>query len=180
MKRSRKDQLTGGSHDVNPQLITVRATMTAANTAISILQTIPIPRLPTKEGTNLVLELLGVEYFALDDQFTVARNQMLALLSTTSSTSPTIGQALQDPRSLSQFFRSMQVFTAASGLDFKAQFYDDLTDGAGHGLLLATDQFYIQLYSVGQVTADDYVLKIAYRWKIVSLVEYIGIVQSQQ
>lgn len=180
MKRGRGDALTGGSGDVNPQVISVNAAMTAANTSIAIMQPIPIPRLPTKSGKNLVIELLGVEYFSIGDQLSVALNSSLAILTTTSSLSPTIVAALGEPRQLSQFYRQIQILTAVGVLDTKAQFYDDLTDGAGHGLLLATDQFYIQLYSIGKVSVDTYAIKIYYRWKEVSLVEYIGIVQSQQ
>ena len=59
----------------------------------------------------------------------------------------------------------------------------DITDGAGHGVLVATDSIYI----TGYVPASWYLngtntvfAKLLYRWKDVSLAEYIGIVQSQQ
>lgn len=57
---------------------------------------------------------------------------------------------------------------------------DDLTDGAGHGVLIATDSIYCNLQSVVTGILNDVVVKIGYRWKEVALVEYIGIVQSQQ
>jgi hypothetical protein len=56
----------------------------------------------------------------------------------------------------------------------------DFTDGAGHGILVATDNIFIQASTNGQNTASLFRFKILYRFKSVSLVEYIGIVQSQQ
>jgi len=56
----------------------------------------------------------------------------------------------------------------------------DLTDGAGHGILVATDTFQVAIQSQGYVAAQVYGFKILYRMKTVGLVEYIGIVQSQQ
>ena len=59
----------------------------------------------------------------------------------------------------------------------------DLTDGAGHGILVATDSIFL----TGYVPSNWYTngtntvfVKLLYRWKDVSLAEYIGIVQSQQ
>jgi hypothetical protein len=56
---------------------------------------------------------------------------------------------------------------------------DDLTDGAGHGFLVATDQIYAQIASTNTGAAQSCDVKIMYRWKNVGLQEYIGIVQGQ-
>lgn len=183
MKRGRKDQLTGGSGDVNPQIISVIVNQTANDASTSVIQPIPIPRLPTKEGKNLVIELLGVEYFDPGIQSVpgvgVVQRQ-LVILTTTSSISPSITTALAEPRQLSQWFRAQITATLVGIVNEQVYFYDDLTDGAGHGLLLATDQYYLQSYSENTAITNTTVVKIYYRWKEVSLVEYIGIVQSQQ
>jgi hypothetical protein len=55
----------------------------------------------------------------------------------------------------------------------------DLTDGAGHGLLIATDNIFMTVYSSNTGNANEVGCKILYRWKNVSVEEYIGIVQSQ-
>lgn len=66
--------------------------------------------------------------------------------------------------------------------------FHDLTDGAGHGLLVATDNIFLSVQTtniafVGE-SADSIVGFVAadliYRFKEVALAEYIGIVQSQQ
>jgi len=59
-------------------------------------------------------------------------------------------------------------------------FRHTLSDSAGHGVLIATDNIYVQIKSQNTVSTNDVRLKIFYRWKNVGLQEYIGIVQSQQ
>jgi hypothetical protein len=64
----------------------------------------------------------------------------------------------------------------------------DLTDGAGHGILIATDNIYLgvnaSLSSFNLGDADPIVggvsANLIYRFKEIGLSEYIGIVQSQQ
>lgn len=63
----------------------------------------------------------------------------------------------------------------------------DLTDGAGHGLLVATDSIWLTQYlsiaaagSIGFTSSIGTIAEIIYRFKKVTLQEYIGIVQSQQ
>lgn len=57
---------------------------------------------------------------------------------------------------------------------------DNLTDGAGHGYLVATDYIFAQVGSQNTNAAQFVDIKILYRWKNVGLQEYIGIVQGQQ
>lgn len=62
----------------------------------------------------------------------------------------------------------------------------DLTDGAGHGLLVATDNIWLTCQvgatapGLAITVSGLVVLDIFYRFKKVTLQEYIGIVQSQQ
>ena len=55
----------------------------------------------------------------------------------------------------------------------------DLTDGAGHGFLVASDNIYLQVSSIASGIVNSANVKILYRWKDVSVQEYVGIVQSQ-
>ena len=63
---------------------------------------------------------------------------------------------------------------------YQEPYVDDLTDGAGHGYLVATDQIYLQISSSNTGATNYCNGKLYYRWKNVNLQEYIGIVQSQQ
>lgn len=56
----------------------------------------------------------------------------------------------------------------------------DLTDGQGHGVLIATDNIYVCGSASGYQNVQTISFKILYRLKTVSLSEYVGMVQSQQ
>jgi len=92
-------------------------------------------------------------------------------------------QALSNPRVFAWAeFNVRNAFTAGGSV---AQVQDvfktfDCTDGAGHGILVATDSIFISCSQIGYTAAAPIAFKIMYRLKTVSLTEYIGIVQSQQ
>ncbi len=56
----------------------------------------------------------------------------------------------------------------------------DLTDGDGNGMLIATDRLFIVGANVAGTVASSFTAKIKYRQTNVGVMEYIGIVQSQQ
>lgn len=69
---------------------------------------------------------------------------------------------------------------ATSWVTYNEPFIDDITDGAGHGYLVGTDKIYAQITSSNTGAVNSASVKVYYRWKNVSLTEYIGMVQSQQ
>jgi hypothetical protein len=73
-------------------------------------------------------------------------------------------------------------FTAAGtyAVESKEPFVYELTDGAGHGVLIATDNIYFGCITAAFAAAGTFAGKVLYRMKNVTLAEYIGIVQSQQ
>ena len=56
----------------------------------------------------------------------------------------------------------------------------DVSDGDGHGVLVATDNLFLDMVTGNFAGTTAVQCRILYRWKEVSLEEYIGIVQSQQ
>jgi len=54
----------------------------------------------------------------------------------------------------------------------------DLTDAAGHGVLVGTDKINMFVRSSNAALTPVVTVYITYRWKNVGLQEYIGIVQS--
>jgi len=56
----------------------------------------------------------------------------------------------------------------------------DTTDGAGNGMLVATDRMFIYGGAAGNTTAGRYTAKILYRLVEVGIQEYVGIVAGQQ
>lgn len=181
MKRQ-ADVLTGGSGDVNPQEFSITISQSPADATATVVQPLPIPRLPTSPGRNLVIEILEVEMWHINPILTVTSSSFLLTLTTNPNPISTFQAALADPRALSSWYKVQgAVIGSTSGvLQLATTFVDDMTDRAGHGVLLATDNVYVHLQTVTTAQLNQAVVRFAYRWKDVSLTEYIGIVQSQQ
>lgn len=182
------DQLTGGTRDVNPQFMSGILTLSAANTATEVTLGTPIVRVgPQSDGHATIMELLKiwVDYPAIDADAAAATDRTMRFsASTTSSGGTPAVLSLDNPRVLTAMQMQLRnAFTAAGTgmLESSLQPQEfDFTDGAGHGVLVATDNIFLQALTAGQAGASSFRWKILYRFKRVSLVEYIGIVQSQQ
>lgn len=186
MKRQRAEEsLTGGTGDVSPQWMSFNATQSAADTTTTTTQAVPVQRL--RQGTRAqVMEVLRVHFFfpplPVGASATEAYDEISTYLSTTSfgTTATNYGE----PRVFSGGLISQRHAFTAGGTYMSEKtpepLHFDLTDGDGHGVLIATDSIYAQVNSVSTGSANTMRIKILYRWKNVSLQEYIGIVQSQQ
>ena len=190
-KMSRKrvatsDQLTGGTKDVNPQTMSGFLVLSAANTTTSAAQGTPIVRVGPQTGNDaIIMEILKIwADMPIQDLENAAVTTRSCILALTTYDPSTAAVSFADPRCLAMFRHEIRnAFTAAGTgiLDIQEDPREmDLTDGAGHGMLVATDNIYLQGQSAGFTAAVRFNWKILYRFKRVSLVEYIGIVQSQQ
>lgn len=191
-KRSRisRDQLTGGSYDVNPQTLLLNAVKQPANDTLVTAGTgLPIPRLPIKQGRSLVMELLRASFIVPNSGYVAGAQTWISGILTTNpeaSDNHTFAnnQGLgffNDPRTIAQVGFGTLASAAPTAIDRYATITEvDLTDEAGHGYLVATDNLYIALSSQATATQQTMSVDVTYRFKDVSLEEYIGIVQSQQ
>lgn len=167
---------------MNPQTLSLSATQ-SANDSTAITQfVLPISRLPTRQGRAIVMEMLYVNWNLNQLVFPGAglTAVVTAVLTTVGTAFPVQFNAIKDPRTISAYRWQATTGTVAGFTPVEIDHTDDLTDRAGHGILVATDTIYLHLYSVNTGVTNDIAVKIAYRWKEVSLEEYIGIVQSQQ
>lgn len=183
MKRGAPDQLTGGSKDVNPQQINIVLTQPGVDTDLNLQLPLPIPRLPTKQGKNLVIELLWVEYFWETPAIPAAGTQSLVqVVMSTNAFGAAVAPngCLEDNRTLSVYRTAILNATSVGFQQVQVKETDDTTDQSGHGILIATDNIFFNFQSTATGVANAVVVKLGYRWKEVTLVEYIGIVQSQQ
>lgn len=169
-------ELTGGTGDLNPQFITALVTQPANDVSEQTEISLPIPRFAAKAGRSIVLEVLAVDFIYADFGAAPAANSFtLCTLSTNAAAS--------DITSSQVFALSLldSVFTSAVGLSVEQMVHRHvLHDGAGHGILIGTDSIFLTVISTGTLQPNSFVAKILYRWKEVSLAEYIGIVQAQQ
>lgn len=170
-----KKELTGGTGDVNPQFLTATVTQSAADISTTLEFALPVPRFSAKSGRSLVMEILRVNYVVGDLVAPAGQISVIGFLATSES-----AVALSDPTIFS-FFARDGLFATAVGFSYGSRKYtDNLNDGAGHGFLVATDQLFLTAQTVATGAANVIVAKLYYRFKEVSLQEYIGIVQGQQ
>lgn len=169
---------------MNPQLLSFSATQSAANTTTTTTQAIPRIILPSS-GRAQAMEILKIflEFSVFESiaSATETDDSVRVILSTTSF--GTTATNFEEPRVFAGYFRDrLGAFSAGGtyGYPNSNSVMIDLTDGAGHGILVATDNIFVQVISANWVSAPTIRIKIMYRWKIVGLAEFIGIVQSQQ
>jgi len=182
-----KRQLTGGTDDVNPQYLSAAVTQTGTDAFTQLTLGTPIVRVGTdSSGSATIMEVLKV-YFDLpipDTTAAAATLRSAIMCITTSSGTGTTITPFSDPKVLAQFRRdNVNAFTAGGTGVLQMEHGPhvmDLTDGAGHGVLVAVDNLFLECNTSGMSEAKTFRVKILYRFKKVKLVEYIGIVQSQQ
>ncbi len=182
-KRARGDpnNLSGGTGDVNPQTFVVTVTQTGVDTPTQLQFPVPVARYPGSRDRAVVMEILDVT-FILGDLVPVATNAAIVGILSTRAISVAAGQfaARTDSSNIAQFRKDLVFFSASGAVYSDGDTRIDLTDAAGHGVLVAVDQLVVSLITAATGTVNQLGVKMRYRLKEIGLSEYIGIVQSQQ
>jgi len=185
MKR-KSSSFGGGTGDINPQWFNMSAATVGAAYS-DVATTLPRERLPYGNRSQ-VMEVLKVEFSAGTTQTVVptaavAASARFYLTTTTfATTEPTSAQMSGKVIARSSISVMATAGSTGQGAIDTIKMVD-CTDGAGNGVLVATDQMFfgiIQTGATNPLTAGNVNCRILYRWKNVGLTEYIGIVQSQQ
>lgn len=183
MKRKGNGGLTGGTGDVSPQYYSFQLTMTAANTYRETPIATPVPRNKQTGDQVTVMEILKVFFDGGEaDANPAAAGSVISLAAQLSTKSLTALDS-NSPNVFAFFSKQIRgAFTAAGsyGMSYYEPYCFDMTDGAGHGVLIATDNIYFGLNTANFTAVSFCNARLLYRMKNVSLAEYIGIVQSQQ
>lgn len=179
-----KKVLTGGTGDVSPQWMNLGIlTLSAANTYTEQQVVLPVTRFGARKGRSIVLEFLEAEFLMPEwDTNPAAGGNLAQAVQQLSTISQTAANA-QSSRIIQYANASDRGAFTAGGSYFSSQngpMRFDLTDHAGHGMLVATDVMFWGCVTSNFAAAAPFVCRILYRFKEVSLEEYIGIVQSQQ
>jgi hypothetical protein len=185
MKRTRGDTLTGGTGDVNPQqLIFPGMTLVGANTYSQQIINLPVSQLPVKNGKAIVMEILKIYW----DLPTFGSNMPAgdtnwicqAQLSTASSN----GINTSAPQIFAYVKRKSKGQEGGAASSYYTTWTEpeiqDYTDGAGHGMLVATNSIFMGANTSNFTASVSFGCRILYRWKEVGLTEYLGMVQQQQ
>lgn len=183
-KRRSDGSLTGGTGDVNPQLLSFGGLQSDNDLTTTFKINLPVTRIP--QGNKVtILEVLKVYWF-MDEVSLVATTQIpyrsiTAMLST--SNHGTVPSEFSQADVFASSNYTMVMFYSVNGAyatnQIKTQ-VTDLTDGAGHGILLGTDACWLQIISYATTKQNSVQGKLLYRFKTVGVTEYVGIVQSQQ
>lgn len=158
--------LTGGTKDVNPQYFRVQTYYTggaASNQTTVTESAIPVQRLNNK-NRSMVMEVLKITYIPRHVNGSADAWAGIAT-SRPPSGKPNPGQGY---------------WVDVVKLPTDQVVEKDITDGAGHGMLVAADKLYGFMYEATAASGAGVDILISYRWKNVSLTEYIGIVQASQ
>lgn len=187
MKRGRYgNALTGGTRDVNPQWYKGKVSTIVADTPETLAFISPVGKgIFAKTGWSTVMELLKVQvilpaYTDIGAAAETDKSRILTIGTRDFGTTVTLGD---EPSILCYHFDALLgAFTAAGsyGIYIPNTHIYDLTDGAGHGILVATDYIYVQADTNTFGVTSTFRFALLYRFKNVPLQEYIGIVQSQQ
>jgi len=182
-KRKSGDRLTGGTGDVNPQFMQLTVTQGGNDTFTQGTFPVPIQRIQMGGNRAQVMEVLKVWFQSTDtvpSQAGLTPSSITIQLTTKSQAAlvniaePSLF-ALQQKSQLSAFTAGGTVVANMTTDPFQL----DLTDGEGHGVLIATDNIYMAVASTATGATQNAQAKILYRWKDVTQTEYVGIVQSQ-
>jgi len=173
--------LTGGTKDVNPQWFKGTITQGAADSDIETSYQLPVTRIPTS-GRVTIMEVMRVR--AASNRATAwagnVQAQNIILAFATRSIGVAAPPTNDNTAVVAYMKKELSSVAAAGAWNMPATWEQDLTDGAGHGILLAGDKLYVVLSSVLTALAQQWSFEIYYRFKTVGMREYVGIVQSQQ
>lgn len=179
------DTLTGGSKDVNPQYMHGQIVLSAGDTLSSASYNVPIVRMP-QSGRVTIMEILKIFFMPSPWALSIAAQakQIQKINFSTISQGTTTYATFEEPNVFCEFetYFSSSFTALGTGYGFSPSYplVWDFTDGAGHGFLVASDRIFVQADTDAMVNVATLRFKVLYRFKTVSLQEYVGIVQSQQ
>jgi len=186
-KRRRTDTLTGGTGDVKPQVLTLSTpNQTGTDRYISQQVILPVPRLGLSDKKASVLEILSLDYYLQLGDFTDTSSTGFAYLSSSQhradgdgSTEVTMTADIANPRIMFPAVLGRSFLT--SGMTgFELPIHVDCTDGNGNGIIIATDTIFITYGAFSSTIVSKAVCKMKYRLINVGVIEYVGLLQSQQ
>jgi len=160
--------------DINPQWMKVTVTQTGADAVTTAALALPVIR--AREGvTPTIIEVLKV-IFITDS---VAEVDSVLNGALTTKNFGTTAVAVTEPSAIA-YARWFVRLTTSGEFSVPGSQIFPTTDDAGHGVLVATDNLYLQASGASTGSANVITAWILYRFKRVGTLEYVGIVQSQQ
>jgi len=172
-KRRAADPLTGGTRDVNPQTLGGRVTESAANTFTQQQIAVPVNRVTSSLNTAQVIEALWIEFETrvLGTIQAVADELEVQLTQTSKTTSVNI----DDVDMIAKIHLGIVMIATTGGNAMNQVFHINLTDGAGHGPIIAVPNVFLGIEGTSLSAAQGASFRMGYRFKNVGLQEYVGL-----
>jgi len=172
---------------VKPQILSVTTgTAGDVNDYVSAQINLPVSRFGGLKTKTVVFELLSVSWYIaitdILDTISVNAAWLSTVQSRVSGDTATIGSLADDVDNPLNFAFALENhnLVTTGGWTQVMPIQIDMTDGAGNGILIATDRLFITGGNVNGTSGARYVAKLKYRLSSVGIEEYVGIVQSQQ
>lgn len=173
-------EITGGTGDVNPQILHVILSQATADANTLVEIPVPVPRYSTRKNRSVIMEVFRVLFDdeTVDPGVPTLDTDIICTVSTSAGAKPS------SPRTFAVYHFQNQVSASVVSTTQAIQgvvwpFTIEFNDNAGHGLLIATDNLTFRLDSTNTAKLRIFHVRLFYRLKEVDLQEYIGIVQSQ-
>ncbi len=178
--------LGGGTGDIKPQYLTLSSGDNVMDTYDVTQFALPVPRFGTTKTKATVFEILSIDWYLAPAVLTDGVHSVFAYLTTATNrvdTEPFILTDIALDLGRSQSFGAVvenNILITTGGLNANLPKSVDLTDGAGNGILVATDSITLVVANVDDAANAVTVAKVKYRLTNIGIAEYVGIVQSQQ
>lgn len=172
--------------DVFPQILSI-TTNDLPDVDDYVVQqfSLPVSRVGTSSRMATVVEILWVDFYMGLKDGTDTSTVKAAFLTTgtlrssgESCTPTTLAEDVSHPVTMA-FALQRNILSTNGGFVVKKPIRVDLSDGAGNGTLVATNQMDLIYGDVSGTSVSGCTAKICYRIVDVGLEEFIGIVQSQ-
>lgn len=182
-----RDRLTGGTKDVNPQIVRLDCVMDVSDTTQSFEFSLPVS--PVSQVTTSranVIEVFRI-YCWFHTPWTTPSNaawhESSQVCAVTTRSHGTTDVHPADSDCIALFDKKyIGAFTAGGSMisEVSDPHVMEFTDQQGHGLVIATDKLYVQLQNADcNAMKTRCQLHVHYRYKAVNLYEYIGVVTGQ-
>lgn len=172
-KRRATESLTGGTGDVNPQVMNLSLTMSGADTFTTTGVNLPVNRLPgVTASTAVIIEILKIAWdVTLSIGSSAGTYSTMAALTTSPQTALT--DATKSDPTMIDFYQEtiLNLGGATTGITSLAiaPTFHDLSDNAGHGMLIATDKIFLSISKSRKKegpTLRKVFLRIFYRYTV--------------
>lgn len=160
---------------MNPQTLSARASQVVIDDFQQVTIPLPVNRVSVgNKNTAQVIEALWVE-FDFSGMIGVLSAAGQHITGQLLMQSRTVLVNIDDTAMVAKSQIRVRALAGVAGLQVTEQVHRvNLTDAAGHGLLIPTENIFLGVGSNGQGAAGSIAMRMAYRLKDVSLQEYVG------